>query len=99
MRVLYVLMSGRACPTLRCDAVLSAAEWQAVYVIVTARAAPAQPPLLGDLIKMIAELGGYLNRKHDGPPGPQTMWIGLQRMRDFATAWTAFVPRKRPKDV
>ena len=52
-----------------------------------------------NLVKMIAQLGGYLNRKHDGPPGPQTMWIGLQRMRDFAAAWSAFGPGEARKDV
>jgi hypothetical protein len=98
-RVLYVLMLGRECPTLSCDAVLSEAEWKSVYVIATDQEAPATPPLLKDMIRMIAELGGYMNRKHDGPPGPQTMWIGLQRMRDFAIAWTAFRPRGRRKDV
>ena len=98
-RVLYVLMLGRECPKMRCDAVLSEAEWKSVYTIVTGEEAPAKPPLLGDMIKMIAELGGYLNRKNDGPPGPQTMWIGLQRMRDFADAWIAFRPQKRRKDV
>ena len=55
--------------------------------------------MLTDMVKMIAELGGYLNRKGDGDPGPQTMWIGLQRMRDFAAAWSAFGPRDRHKDV
>jgi hypothetical protein len=98
-RVLHVLMLGRECPKMRCDAVLAEAEWKSVYVIVTNEDAPAKPPLLSDMVKLIAELGGYLNRKHDGPPGPQTMWIGLQRMRDFATAWAAFGPRDRRKDV
>jgi hypothetical protein len=91
-RVLYVLMLGRECPAMRCDAVMSEAEWKSVSVIANAQPAPAQPPLLADMVVLIAELGGYLNRKNDGPPGPQTMWIGLQRMRDFAIAWTAFGP-------
>jgi len=98
-RVLHVLMLGRECPKMRCDAVLTEAEWKSVYVIVTNEDAPAKPPLLRHMVRMIAELGGYLNRKHDGPPGPQTMWIGLQRMRDFAVAWSAFGPRDRRKDV
>jgi hypothetical protein len=96
-RVLYVLMLGRECPKMRCDAALSEAEWKSVYVIVTSKEAPAKPPLLSAMVKIIAELGGYLNRKHDGPPGPQTMWIGLQRMRDFAMAWAAFRPRDSAK--
>ncbi len=94
-RVLHVLMLGRQCPKMRCDAVLAEAEWKSVWVIVTNKAAPAKAPLLMDMVKMIAELGGYLGRKHDGPPGPQTMWIGLQRMRDFAIAWSAFRPPDR----
>ncbi|MFU8797851.1 MAG: IS4 family transposase [Gammaproteobacteria bacterium] len=37
-------------------------------------------------IKMIAQFGGYLNRKHDKEPGPTALWIGLQRLRDFILA-------------
>ena len=48
---------------------------------------PETPPSLGDFTIMVASLGGYLNRKCDGPPGPKTMWVGLQRMVDFALAW------------
>jgi hypothetical protein len=31
---------------------------------------------------MLAKLGGFLGRKHDGFPGPKAIWIGLQRLRD-----------------
>lgn len=91
-RVLYVLKLGRECPAMSCEAVFTEAEWKSVYVIANRKAAPKKPPTLEVLIPMIAALGGYLGRKHDGPPGPQTMWIGLQRMRDFAIAWSAFGP-------
>lgn len=43
----------------------------------------AIPPTLNKIIRMIA---GFLNRKKDGLPGPQTVWIGLQRTKDFALA-------------
>jgi hypothetical protein len=36
--------------------------------------------------------GGHLGGKGDGRPGPQTTWIGLQRLQDFAIAWTIFGP-------
>lgn len=96
-RVLHLLMLGRTCPEMNCEAVLSEAEWKSVYVIVQEEEPPAEPPSLSAMVKMIAKLGGYLDRKHDGPPGPQTMWIGLQRMRDFAIAWTAFRPTRSTK--
>jgi hypothetical protein len=91
-RVLYVLKLGRECPDMRCDAIFSEAEWQSVYVIANRKPAPKTPPSLSVIIPMIAGMGGYLGRKHDGSPGPKTMWIGLQRMGDFAIAWTAFGP-------
>jgi hypothetical protein len=28
-------------------------------------------------------LGGFLGRKGDGEPGVKTLWLGLQRIRDF----------------
>jgi hypothetical protein len=91
-RVLHVLKLGRECPDMSCEAVFTEAEWKSVFVIANRSKAPKKPPTLGELIPMIASMGGYLGRKHDGPPGPQTMWIGLQRMRDFALAWSAFGP-------
>lgn len=91
-RVLYVLKLGRECPEIGCDAIFTEAEWKSVCVIAAKKPAPTKPPKLGAIIPLIAGLGGYLGRKHDGPPGPKTMWIGLQRMRDFAAAWTAFGP-------
>lgn len=41
------------------------------------------------MLSMIARLGGHLGRKPDGPPGPQSIWIGLQRMRDFVLVFEA----------
>jgi hypothetical protein len=48
----------------------------------------------------VAELGGYVSRK-SSPPGPQTIWIGLQRTHDFAICWKTFGPdaRSAAKDV
>lgn len=88
-RVLFVMRLGRERPELPCEAVFAAEEWQAVYQIVHRKPATKMPSL-GEMVIMIAGLGGHLNRKHDGPPGPQTIWIGMQRTRDFAIAWSAF---------
>jgi hypothetical protein len=41
------------------------------------------------MVRMVAGLGGFLNRKSDGAPGPKTLWIGLQRVPDFVLALDA----------
>lgn len=83
-RVLFVTMLGRQYPNLPCDVVFATEEWQAVYIVTKRTVAPKKPPSLSAMVAMIAEWGGYTNRKSDGAPGPKTIWIGLQRAKDFA---------------
>jgi hypothetical protein len=90
-RVMYLMMLGRECPEMSCDLVLSEGEWKSVYTVVK-RELPRKTPSLGEMIQLIASLGGYLGRKGDGPPGPKSMWIGIQRMTDLAMGWLAFGP-------
>ncbi|MGF1601164.1 MAG: IS4 family transposase, partial [Thermosynechococcaceae cyanobacterium] len=35
----------------------------------------------------VAQLGGFLGRKHDGKPGVKTLWRGLTRLHDIADTW------------
>jgi len=99
-RTLYVCRLGRACPDINCEALFEPAEWKSVWKIVRGSDPPPQPPPLGQMTIMVAELGGYVSRK-GRQPGPQTMWIGLQRTHDFALCWKTFGPeaRVRSKDV
>ena len=46
------------------------------YVASTLRV-PVQVPL-------VARLGGFLARTGDGEPGVETIWLGTQRILDFA---------------
>ena len=83
-RIQYLTLLGRVTPELPCDAVLDPDEWYAVYVAVHHQPPPAISPPLPAMLGWIARLGGHLGRKNDGPPGPQSLWIGLQRARDLA---------------
>ena len=83
-RIQYLTVLGRTTPESPCDAVLDSAEWRAVYVAIHRQSPPAAPPPLSAMFGWIARLGGHLGRKCDGPPGPQALWIGLQRARDLA---------------
>lgn len=93
-RTLYVCRLGRDCPEISCEAVFEPAEWKAVWKVVQRSDPPPTPPALGAMVRWVAELGGYVNRKNS-PPGPQTLWIGLQRTHDFALCWQLFGPGAR----
>ena len=50
---------------------------------------PEIAPSIGEMIKIIAQLGGHLGRINDGPPGPKIIWKGLQRAYASAEGWKA----------
>jgi hypothetical protein len=92
-RTLMVCRLGRGSPELSCEAVFEPSEWQSVWVVVKRTQPPATPPALEAMLKLVAQLGGYVNRPgRQDPPGPQTVWLGLQRMYDLARAWETFGP-------
>jgi hypothetical protein len=88
-RVLFSLMLARAAPDMDCEIVFDPQEWRAAYIVVKRSPPPLAPPRLGEVILLVARLGGYFARKHDGPPGIKAMWTGLQRLRDFVIALDA----------
>lgn len=97
-RTLYVCRLGRGLPEIGCDAVFSASEWKSVWVVVRREPPPASPPPLREMVRLVAQLGGYVNRKtRADEPGPQTLWLGLQRMHDHARCWDIFGPGAGPK--
>ena len=83
-RIYWLTKQGRETPNIPCDVFLNEAEWQVLWAYVKKQAPPAKPPPIGQITPMIASLGGYLNRKGDGPPGTTTMWRGLVRLQAMA---------------
>jgi len=93
-RTLLVCRLGRSCPELSCEVLFEPAEWRSTWKIARREDPPKEPPPLGVLTRLVAELGGYVPRK-SSPPGPQTTWLGLQRVHDFALCWQTFGPDAR----
>ena len=89
-RILFMTMLGRASPALSSECILETIEWQTAYVMLYEKPPPSQPPILKDTLKMIAQLGGFLGRKHDGDPGPIVMWKGLRNLYEHIRAREAF---------
>lgn len=90
-RTLFVCRLGRSCPEMNCEAVFEPAEWKAVYRVVRRERPPATPPTLWEMVRLVAQLGGYVPRT-GSEPGPQTVWLGLQRTHDMALCWQLFGP-------
>jgi len=61
-RTLYVCRLGRSCPEISCDAVFEPAEWKSVWKVVRRMDPPRDPPPLGEMVRLVAQLGGYVNR-------------------------------------
>lgn len=90
-RTLYVTHLGREMPDIDCEAIFEPEEWQSACRVVHGQV-PQKPPTLQEMVRTVAQLGGYVNRKRSDPPGPQTIWLGLQRLHDITTCWKIFGP-------
>jgi Transposase Tn5 dimerisation domain len=80
-RILFATHLGREEPHQSCEIVFTRDEWQATHLLHDLPV-PASPPSLGEMLNLVARLGGYLNRSLEGPPGPQAIWKGLRRVRE-----------------
>ena len=82
-RIDRMMRLGRNCPDLDAELMFDTDEWKAAYIL-NKRKLPQTPPRLNDVIRLVARLGGFLARKGDGEPGVNTIWLGMQRVIDFA---------------
>ena len=87
-RLLWLTYQARQNPELSCDTVLETHEWQSLYCHFHGLPPPvSEPPSIKQAVIWIAQLGGFLARRHDGLPGVKTIWRGLQRLHDIASTW------------
>ena len=51
-------------------------EWKAAYIMNKLKI-PTTAPMLNEVVRLVARLGGFLARKPDGDPGVKTIWLGM----------------------
>lgn len=74
-RIMLMTLLGRETPELPAEILLSDIELRTLKAY--AKKKGLQPPAqLGEVVLLIARMGGYLGRKHDPPPGHQLLWQG-----------------------
>ena len=92
-RILHLTIQSRYTPNAPASCFLEEYEWKALHCFIhKTNLPPAEPPSMSKAIGWIAQLGGFLNRKSDGYPGPVTLWRGLHRLNDIAEAYLVFNP-------
>lgn len=91
-RTLFVCRLAREMPEVSCEVVFEPAEWKSLHQVIHHKPPPETPPTLRVMVRLIAQLGGYINRSRPEEPGPQTVWLGLQRLHDITCCWYTFGP-------
>jgi hypothetical protein len=87
-RLFWMVQINRAHPDVACTIVFAEHEWQALYAAIHRTSAlPKTVPTVRQVVRWIAQLGGFLGRKCDGEPGVTVMWRGWHRLHDLATMW------------
>ena len=82
-RIAHLMRLGWACPDLNAQLMFEPDEWAAAFILNKKRP-PDQAPMLNEVVRLVARLGGFLARTGDGEPGAKTIWLGMQRILDFA---------------
>lgn len=81
MRTLQLTYEARSRPTLPADELLTRDEIDAIILLrKPAGFAVGQVPTLGQAVRWIAEIGGFMSHGKDAPPGKVTVGRGLDRI-------------------
>jgi len=81
-RLARLVKLGRVHPELEASVFFTEAEWKGAFILAK-KPIPKKAPAVREVVRQIAMLGGFLGRKGDGEPGVKTLWLGMQRLRDF----------------
>lgn len=82
-RITYLMRKGRTCPDLDATLFFDADEIHGTYLLAKKKP-PAKTPSVNEVVRLIAQIGGFLARKGDGEPGAKTIWRGLDRVQTAA---------------
>lgn len=85
-----VLSLSRAYPQRLARECLGAQQTEALCRFLPKEKLCAETLSLGEAVRHIARLGGFLARKGDGSPGAEVLWRGIQKLRVITEALSAF---------
>ena len=74
-RIMLMTLLGRETPELPAEVLFSDIELRTLKAYAKKRGL-MPPVLLGETVRLVAKIGGYLGRNNDPPPGHQLLWQG-----------------------
>lgn len=84
--IMVMTLLGREVPELPAEVLFSDLEIEVLQAY--AHAHRLKPPTnLGETVRLVARLGGYLGRTHDPPPGHQLMWYGYRTLTSMCDGY------------
>ncbi|MEN3263090.1 IS4 family transposase [Sodalis endosymbiont of Spalangia cameroni] len=93
-RIAYLMRMGRTCPELDAMLFFDSDETHGAYLLMN-KPMPKGRPKLNEVLRLVAQLGGFLARKGDGEPGAKTIWKGLQKVMTAAETLRALRHEQR----
>lgn len=87
-RIFMITLISRTDPDLPCSTVMSDEEWKVLFARMNrGKKIPKHSPKIRQVVRWVAQLGGFLARKGDGEPGTIALWRGWKRLTDLADGW------------
>ena len=81
-RIMLMTLIGRECPDLPAEVLFSDLEIEVLQAHAKKKRI-AKPTQLGDAVRLVARLGGYIGRNNDPQPGHQIMWQGYSQLQSL----------------
>jgi Transposase Tn5 dimerisation domain len=85
-------LAGRADPDASCAIVFAPREGHTLYTMPQHCHPPPMPPPRREMVRSLAQLGGFFARARDGDPGCKAIWQGYQRLHAFLYAVETSLP-------
>lgn len=82
-RLMWLVHHARLTPDTTCETILQPHEWRLLRRRFEPKNRSKVPLTTRQAVRWIAQLGGFLARKHDGEPGLKTLWRGLGKFHDL----------------
>jgi len=84
-RIMLMTLLGRETPELAAEVLFSDLELEVLGAYAKKSLKP--PVQLGEAVRLVARIGGYLGRAHDPLPGHQLMWQGYSQLQSMCEGY------------